>query len=68
MKKRGRTRLSISFSSSWLAWPETCTSETFSWIDLGAAPVEVVDQVGDGPLVAGDDARGEDDRIALLPA
>ena len=24
MKWRGRVRLSMSFSSSWLAWPDTC--------------------------------------------
>src|SRR3989338_677199 len=35
-------------------------------VDFGAAPVEMIDQVGDGPFVAGDELGGEHDGISRI--
>ena len=58
--------LIISFSSSWLAWPGNVHLGDPFVEYLGAAAIEVVDQFGDGSFIAGNDARGEDDRVALF--
>ena len=39
----GRTRLSMNFSSSWDAWPDTCTGGRALVEDLGAGAVQRVD-------------------------
>ena len=57
----------MSFCSSWLAWPETWIGAAgIVVVDEGAAAEHVVEHAEDGLVVAGDDARGEDDGVVFV--
>ena len=66
MKYFGFVRPSISFSSSWLAWPGDVGPLDRVVEDVGAGLEQVVDRPADVLLVAGDRAGADDDRVARL--
>ena len=63
-KYRGLTSDSMSFSSSSLPWPDTCTCLLPSVDDVGAAAGDVVHHPADRFFVAGDGPRREHDDVA----
>ena len=61
----GRTHLYISISSGRPGWPETWTCAWRLGDDLHAEVGQLVHDPADRDLVAGDDPRREDDRVAV---
>lgn len=64
MKYLGFVSAWMILSSSWHAWPETCSMVRAVVDDLNALAEELVDDTRDGVLVAGDGARRDNDAVA----